>query len=84
MSYPYHNQSALRPSTSIFPAYLDGFPPQDKESLRSLRQETCELVNQDILDLICLLDLYADADTVDARLDQDSLIFVAGDYERVQ
>ena len=34
-------------------------------------------MNQDVLDLISLLDLYTDADTVDARLDEDFLIVIS-------
>jgi hypothetical protein len=44
--------------------YIDRLPPQDEERLRSLRQETRELVHQDVLDLIRLLYPYADTHTV--------------------
>jgi hypothetical protein len=37
-----------------------------------------------MLDFVCLLDLNADSDTVDARLNQDSLIFVSRYSQRVQ
>lgn len=35
-------------------------------------------MDEQVLNLVGLLDLDADADRVDARLDQDSLVFVAG------
>lgn len=37
-----------------------------------------------MLNLICLLDLNADAHAVDAGLDQDTLVFVSGNGEGVQ
>ena len=37
-----------------------------------------------MLDLIRLLDLDADADTVDARLDEDPLVLISGNRQRVQ
>lgn len=62
--------------------YLDWFSPQDKECLCSLGQESCELVDEDILNLVGLLDLDADAHTVDTRLDEDLLVLVARNYQR--
>jgi len=41
-------------------------------------------VDEDILDLVCLLDLDGDTDRVDGRLDEHPLMLVAGDGERVQ
>lgn len=38
-------------------------------------------MDEDVLNLVCLLDLDADADAVDARLDQDSLVLVPGNGE---
>jgi hypothetical protein len=64
--------------------YLHWFPSQDEECLSSLSQESCELVYKDMLNLIRLLDLDADTNTVDAGLNQDPLIFVSGDRQRVQ
>lgn len=64
--------------------YLDRLPPQDKERLGALRQESCELMDQDVFNLVCLFYPDADADTVDTRLDKDLLIFVAGDVQGVQ
>jgi hypothetical protein len=46
-------------------AYWYRFPPQDEESLCSLRQESRELVDQDMLYLICLLYPNAHAHAVD-------------------
>lgn len=39
-------------------------------------------MNQDGLDLVGLLDLDADANTVDARLDEDLLVLVARNDQR--
>ena len=39
---------------------------------------------QDVLNLVGLLNLYANTSTVDTRLDQDSLILIPGHYQRVQ
>lgn len=64
--------------------YLYRLPPQDKERLGALCQESCELVDQNMFDLVGLLYPDADADTVDTRLNEDLLIFVAGDVQRVQ
>lgn len=63
--------------------YLDRFPPENEESLRALGQEPSELVHEDVLDLIGLLDLDADADAVDARFDEDLLIVVSRHGQRV-
>ena len=60
-------------------ADLYGLSPQYEESLRSLCQKPRKLVDQYILDLICLLYFDADSNTVDARFHQDFLILVAGD-----
>lgn len=57
--------------------HLDRLPPQNKERLGALGQEARKLMDQDVLDLVGLLDLDADADTVDAGLDEDALVFVA-------
>lgn len=43
-----------------------------------MRQEARELVDEDVLNLVGLLDLDADAHRVDARLDEDPLVLVAG------
>ena len=63
---------------------LDRFPPQDNEALCSLLQEPCELVDQNVFDLICLLDLDAYAHAVDTGLDENALILVARDGEWVE
>lgn len=57
--------------------YLDRFPPENEEGLGSLRQESREFMDQDGLDFVGLLDLDANAYTVDAWLDEDLLVFVA-------
>lgn len=56
--------------------HFDRFPPQDEERLGALFQEPGELVYQDVLDLVSLLDLEADAHAVDAGLDEDALVLV--------
>jgi len=57
--------------------HLDRFPPQDEERLCTLFQEPGELVYQDVLDLVSLLDLDANAHAVDAGLDEDALVLVS-------
>ena len=64
--------------------YLDRLSPEDEKRLGSLSQETRKLVYQDILNLVSLLNLDADADAIDARLDEDSLVFVARNRQRRQ
>ena len=66
------------------PTDLDGFPSEDEEGLGALCQEAGELVDQDVFDLVCLLDPDADADAVDTGLDEDTLVLIAGDGQRVQ
>ena len=63
---------------------LDGLPPQNEEGLGTLCQESGELVDQDVLNLVGLLDLDADPYAVDAGLDEDTLVLVAGNRERRQ
>lgn len=67
------------PLSAVHITHLDRFPPQNEEALRPLLQESRELVNQDVFNLVGLLDLDADAHGVDRRLDQDALVFIAGD-----
>lgn len=61
---------------------LDRLPPQNEERFGSLGQEPGELMDQNMLNLIGLLDLDADADGVDARLDKNSLVLVTRDGQR--
>lgn len=49
-----------------------------------MRQESCKLVDQDMLNLIGLLDLDADTDGVDAGLNQDTLVLVARNGQGLQ
>ena len=42
-------------------------------------KKSCELVNQDMLDLVRLLYSYANPDAVDAGLDEDLLVLIACD-----
>lgn len=41
-------------------------------------------MDQDVLNLVCLLDLDAYSHAVDARLDQDALAFISRDRKRVE
>lgn len=63
---------------------LDGLPPQNEERLGSLSQEPCELMDQNVLNLVCLLDLDAYSYTVDTWLDVYTLILVSRHGERIQ
>lgn len=56
---------------------LDGLSAEDEESLGPLSQESGEFVDQYVLNLVCLLDLYAHPDAVDAGFDEDSLVVVS-------
>jgi hypothetical protein len=64
--------------------YIDRLPPQDKERLRSLRQEPRKLVHQDMLDLIRLFYPYADTHTVHRRLNKDTFFLVSRYSQRVE
>ncbi len=64
--------------------YLYSLPPQYEKSLRPLCQKPCKLVHQDILNLVCLLNLNTDAYAVDTGLDQNSFVFVSGDSQRIE
>ena len=64
--------------------HLDWLSAQDEERLGTLRQEAGELVYEDMLDLVGLLYSDANPHAVDAGLDEDFLVFVARDGERVQ
>jgi hypothetical protein len=70
-------QSAPPSIHVIILSYLNRFSPQNEESFRTLGQESSELVNENMLNLIRLLNLDADADAVDARFDEYFLIVVA-------
>lgn len=63
---------------------LDRFPPQDVEGLCSLRQESRELVHQDVFNLVRLLDLDAYPHAVYRRLDVHLLVLVSRHCKRVQ
>lgn len=75
---------SLPPSSTHTHTHLDRLSPQNQKVLGPLRQEPRKLVHQDMLNLIRLLDLDADADGVDARLDEDPFVLVPGHRERVQ
>ena len=55
-------------------------PSQYEESLSSLREEPGELMDEDMLNLVCLLDLNADTGAVDAWLNEDTLVLVPRHY----
>lgn len=63
---------------------LDRFPSQNVERLRSLGQEPCKLVDQDVLNFVGLLDLDAYPHAVDTGLNVHSLVLVSRHGERVQ
>lgn len=62
--------------------HLDRLPPQNKEVLRPLLKEPREFMHKDILDLVRLLDPYADAHTIHAGLNQHPLVLVPRDRQR--
>lgn len=64
-------------SDSIHKIYLYWFPSQNKECFRSLCQESRKLVDQNMFYFVCLFDFDADAHTVDAGLDEDTLILIS-------
>lgn len=64
--------------------HLDRFPSQDEEGLGSLSEETRELVDQDVLNLVCLLDTYTDPHTVYTGLNKNFLVFISSHGERVE
>lgn len=76
--------TATTASEPRYSSHLDWFPPQYEKGLGSLLQEACELVHQDVLNLVCLLDLDADAHGVDGWLDQDALVLVTRNSQRRQ
>mmetsp|Transcript_32657 Transcript_32657/g.71852 ORF Transcript_32657/g.71852 Transcript_32657/m.71852 type:complete len:229 (-) Transcript_32657:115-801(-) len=61
-----------------------GLPAHDYELLRPLHQEACELVAQDLLDLVRLLDLYRHAHGVYRGLDKARLVLTAGHQHLVE
>lgn len=63
---------------------LDRFPAQNDKVLGSHHHEPGELVAENFLDFVGLLDGDADPDGVDARLDQDALLFVARNDDRIE
>lgn len=63
---------------------LNRFPPQDVERLSSLCQESRELVDQNVLDLVCLFDLDAYPHAVDTGLDVHALVLVSRHSKRIQ
>jgi hypothetical protein len=64
--------------------YLHWLPPQNKKSLRSLRQKARKFMHQDIFDFVCLLDFYAYANAVDAGFDVHPLVLIPRHRQRVQ
>ena len=64
--------------------YLDGFPPQDDETLGSHSHEPGKLFTQDPLDLVGLFDADGEPDRVDTGFDEDAFGFVTGDEEGLE
>jgi hypothetical protein len=85
ISYPWGPGVSLKEKqTGSGPANLDGLPPEDEEGLGTLCEESGELVDQDVLNLVGLLDLDADSYAVDAGLNEHALVLVAGNCQRRQ
>ena len=61
----------------------DGLPSEHKEVLGSLGEEAHEPLRKDVIKLIELLKAYTDTDRVDGTLDEDLLLLVSGDEDRV-
>lgn len=68
----------------VHSAHFDRLPPQNKERLGALCQESCEFMDQNVLNLVGLLYPNADADTVDTWLDENLLVLVARDVQGVE
>lgn len=64
--------------------YLYWLTAKNHKALCTLHQETRELVGEDALDFIGLLNGDADTQGVDRGLDQDTLLVVAADHNRVE
>ena len=64
--------------------HLDSLSPKNEKRFRSLGQEPRELVYQNVLNLICLFDLYAETDAIHTGLDKNSLILVPRHHKWVQ
>lgn len=64
--------------------HLYRFPPQDEKCFGPLGQESCEFMNQNVLNLVGLFDLDADSYAIDAGLNENSLIFVASHSQGVE
>ena len=63
---------------------LDWLAPKDEEGLRSLRKESCELVYENVFDLVSLFYVYADPHAIDTRLDQHLFVFIPCNSQRIQ
>lgn len=55
-------------------AYISGLASHDDELLSTLHQESCKLVAKNFFDFISLLDLDGNANGVNTRLNETSLI----------
>jgi hypothetical protein len=65
-------------------SYSHWLPAQNKEGFCPLSQESGELVYQNMFDLVCLLYPNADPNAVNARLNENLLILITGDSERIE
>lgn len=63
---------------------LDRLPAQHNEVLCSLHHESGELVAQNAFYFIGLFYLDAEADRVDRGFDEDALILIPGDGQRIK
>jgi hypothetical protein len=59
-------------------AHCYWLPPENDESFRSHHHEPGELVTQDPLNVVGLLDRYAESDRVDRGLNQHPFRFISG------
>jgi len=65
-------------------ANLNRLSPQDEEGFGSLCQETSEFVDQYMFNFVGLLNFYAHPNAIDAGFDEDLLILVSRDGQRIQ
>lgn len=79
-----HLFTSILNRTRLPPTYLYWLASKDHKAFCSLRQETHELVGQDLFNLIRLLDRNADTQRVHRGFDQDLFLVVTANDHRVQ
>ena len=75
----HHHQSCIQPQNAT---YLHRLASEDDEVFSAHHHEPHELMAEDLLDLVGLLDGDADANRVDGRLDEHSLLLVTRNGDR--